>query len=135
MISSNLFKIFEYAFLPYLKRFNSISFPQFGYREHTFKLLATALFKETVFKYINLNSTVFSCFLDLSKAFERVDHALLLEKLISNGTPTIFIEILRSMFLNTKVCVSYNDSFSYNWKVVRGVRQGGIVSAFYLLCI
>ena len=130
MISSNVFKLFEYSLLPYLKRYNPISRSQFGYREHTSTTIVTALFKETVFKYINLGSEVYSCFLDLSKAFERVDHNLLLEKLNYNGTPLILINVLKSLFLNTSVSVCFNQCFSQSWKVRKGVRQGGVLSAF-----
>ena len=60
MISSNIFKLFEYSLLPSLKYFTSLSSLQFGYRPNT--------------------SSVYYCFLDLSKAFERVSHARLLKK-------------------------------------------------------
>ena len=37
------------------------------------------------------------------------------------------------MIINTKVCVSFNNYLSDSWILKRGVRQGGILSAF-LFC-
>jgi len=39
-------------------------------------------FKEIVSKYRSLNSTIFVCFLDASKAFDRVNHLKLFYKLL-----------------------------------------------------
>ena len=31
---------------------------------------------------------------------------------------------------NTRICVDFNGFFSPEWNIVRGVRQGGVTSAF-----
>ena len=43
--------------------------------------------KMVVSRYINNSSKVFGCFLDVSKAFDRVDHDLLFQKLEKRGQP------------------------------------------------
>ena len=134
MRSSNIFKVFEYTVLPILLRYNPLSQYQFGYRANTSTTLATALLKETIGEYINSGSLVYACFLDLSKAFEHVEHDLLLRKLCDNGTPSFIVNILRAVFINTTVSVSYNNHFSEPWFITRGLRQGGVLSA-YLFCI
>ena len=77
MISSNIFKLFEYSLLPSLKYFTSLSSLQFGYRPNTSTMLATAVVKEILTKFTSDGSSVYCCFLDLCKAFERVSHARL----------------------------------------------------------
>ena len=53
MISNNLFKVLEYALLPLLSRCVNLSPFQFAYSNSTSTIMATALFKETVAKYIS----------------------------------------------------------------------------------
>ena len=73
---------------------------------------------------------MYSCFLDMSKAFERVNHDLLLSKLANKELPTHFVRILKSVYAQTTVKVRVNESFSDSWRICRGVRQGGVTSAF-----
>ena len=87
MISNNLFKLFEYALLPKLKRRIDLSPYQFGYRHATSTVMAVGLLKETINKYISEGSPLHACFLDLSKAFERLTHDKLLDKLKEKSVP------------------------------------------------
>ena len=87
MISNNLFKLFEYAVLPMLKRRIDLSPYQFGYRHVTSTVMAVGLLKETINKYIPEGSPVYASFLDLSKAFERLTHDKLLDKLKAKSVP------------------------------------------------
>ena len=94
--------------------------------------MAVALFKETISKYISEGSTVYTSFLDLRKAFERVNHRKLLKFKNLNVLPYI-LKILQVLFRNSQVSVKYGEIFSDKWNLERGVRQGGILSAF-LFC-
>ena len=129
MISSNMFKLLELCLLPIIKRHTRLSNFQFGYRSNTSTTMATALLKETVGRFINEGSVVYSGFLDLSKAFERVRHSLLFRKLVDANVPAFVINILNSMFVYSSVCVDYNGKTSFEWPTLRGLRQGGILSA------
>ena len=133
MISNNIFKVFEYALLPLLKRRVILSSHQFAYRNSTLTIMAVDLLKETVGRYITEGSAVYACFLDMSKAFERVDHERLLKKLESRNVPSYLLDLLRVMFINSYVSVKYNDAMSRKWNLKRSVRQGEILSAF-LFC-
>ena len=73
---------------------------------------------------------IYSCFLDLSKAFERVRHSFLLRKLLDAKVPFFVVNLLRSMFLKSKITVNFNGKSSFEWLALRGLRQGGILSAF-----
>ena len=126
MISSNFFKLFNIL----STSFYPICSAQFGYRSGASTVLATALLKETIGGSIAGGSSVYSCFLDMSKAFERVNHDLLLSKLANKGLPTHFVRIFKSVYAQTTVKVRVNESFSDSWRICRGVRQGDITSAF-----
>ena len=60
---------------------------QFGFKAKHSTDMCIYAFKEAVLKYRGLNSNVYSCFLDASKAFDRVNHYVLFEKLIKRGIP------------------------------------------------
>ena len=49
MISSNFFKLIEYILLPVLKKYASLSPYQFGYRQNSSTIAATALLKKTTY--------------------------------------------------------------------------------------
>ena len=59
-----------------------LSVNQFAYRKNTSTLLAISYLKETIKSNIKHQDAVYACFLDMSKAFERVIHSLLLDRLI-----------------------------------------------------
>ena len=129
MISSNFFKVFEYILLPFIKQLPLSSY-QFGYRSGSSTILATTLLKEAIDDYISDGGKVYTCFLDMSKAFEYVDHELLQNKLVCRGMPSYVVNMLRTIYSRTSVSVHVHGIFSNSWKICQGVRQGGVTSAF-----
>ena len=73
---------------------------------------------------------MYACFLDLSKAFDRINHSILIRKLLRDKVPSYIVNILSSIFMKSKVCVHFNGSFSNSWQIKQGVRQGRILSAY-----
>ena len=129
MISSHFFKVFEYCLLPSIKSL-PLCPSQFGYRSGSSTVLANAILKETIERYFCAGSPVYSCFLDLSKAFERVNHEFFLQKLERKGCPSHTVNILRTIYRHTRVRVHVGGTFSDEWSTGRGVRQGGVTSAY-----
>ena len=136
MNSSMFLKILEYCLLPILSKNLQISNWQFGFRQNTGCLPAIALVKETIFRYNDENTNVHCVMIDLSKAFDRINHAILFQKLMATGLDPRVIEILRGMYDNTYVSTSFNMVKSQSWRVNNGARQGGVLSplifAFYI---
>ena len=134
MISSVMLKLLEYCMLPVIKENINPSTSQFGYREQTSTILAVTLSKETIRSYIEDSSSVYACFLDMSKAFERVNPEILLAKMQSKGLPHFVIDIFKCTFGTREICVNYKGSFLVHWTATKGVRQGCVTSV-YLFCL
>ena len=57
-----IFKLIKYILLPVLNNYASLSPYQFGYRQNSSTIVATALLKETINKYVSGGSSVHTCF-------------------------------------------------------------------------
>jgi hypothetical protein len=88
-------------------------------------------------KYTQNNPKVlFSCFIDLRKAFDKVRHDGLLYKLRKNEISDLFYNSIKNMYQKTELCVKTNksnvtDSFSSN----TGVCQGDNLTPTCLNCL
>ena len=84
--------------------------------------------KEILDLYNGHNTTIFTCFIDLSKAFDRVNHEKLFQKLQNRGVPTFLIRILVFWYAKQTMCVRWGNCVSAHFTVNNGVRQGSILS-------
>jgi hypothetical protein len=77
-----------------------------------------------------MNSTVLLCFLDASKAFDRVNHFTLFNKLRDRGVPGYIVRIIAFWYSHQQMCVRWSSVTSNLFSVSNGVRQGGILSPY-----
>ena len=68
--------------------------------------------------------------LDASKAFDRISHAKLFNKLVARNAPCCLIDFLIDWYSKLYSCVRWNSTLSKYFVVKLGVRQGGILSPF-----
>ena len=66
-------------------------------------------------------------YLDYAKAFDKVDHGVLLHKLSGLGIGGNLLEWIRSFLMNREIKVLVNDAFSNLSPVVSGVPQGSVL--------
>ena len=76
---------------------------------------------------------VMGIFLDLSKAFDTVDHEILFDKLYFYGIRGIALDWVKSYFHNRKPFVQFNKSCSAPQTLVCGVPQGSILGPLFFL--
>ena len=77
---------------------------QFGFKPGLSTELCTGLIKNVTARYCFNDSSVFGCFLDASKAFDRVDHHLF-DKLLQHNLPPVVVRALLAWYLQQKVSV------------------------------
>src|SRR5208283_3328010 len=83
---------------------------------------------------IDGDSRVYVASLDLSKAFDRVNHYGLLHSLMKRGVPLCLINILLSWFSKLSGMVKWNNQFSKMFNIQSGVPQGSINGPKFFNC-
>ena len=78
----------------------------------------------------NRESTAVLGALDISKAFDKINHYCLFNKLLDRDTPRVLSDILVSWMSKCLVNVRWGDYLSAPFLVTAGVRQGGVLSPF-----
>ena len=127
-LASTLSKVLERILLSRLQEYVTTTENQFGFKsEHGTDLCVYAL-KEVVSKYKRHNTTVFMCFLDATKAFDRINHGKLFTVLQERGVPPYLIRILYYWYTKQTMKVRWGKAVSPSFPVTNGVRQGGILS-------
>lgn len=132
-------KIMYSRFISFLEKHDILSNAQNGFRKG--KSTIHAIYQTLVHILDSLNEekeTVAVC-LDLSKAFDSVDHAVLCEKLQFYGFRGVALKLIRSYLTNRKQCITENDTKGNQIKsetlvTRKGVPQGSILGPlFYIL--
>ena len=139
MQSSCLLKIMEMHILSVLEEKVFINFRQFGFRKGCSTADACYVLKETVHRYIQGKGKAFVAFVDLSEAFDKVDHFILGQQLLDRKLPPDIVLLLMFYLRNQTARVCWNNFKGRIRRVESGVRQGGILSPFlfklYIDCI
>ena len=136
-VLSILSKIFEKAaysqLYNYLELNTFLNNNQFGFR--TKKSTTHAIINYLQYLYTNLdnNKLIFSIFLDFRKAFDSVNHNILLSKLRTYGIRGQAADWFRSYLDNRKQYVYVNGSKSHLKTIKYGVPQGSILGPLLFL--
>ena len=128
MQSSCILKLFELHILEILSDKLHFSSRQFGFKSQTSTTDACLILKETVNRYMNKGGKAYSLFVDLSKAFDNVDHFILGEILLQRNIPPDIVLLIMYYLRNQEARIIWNNAKGEYFNIDRGVRQGGILS-------
>ena len=100
---------------------------QYGFRKYHSTELAVLELVYRIHKEIDENKIQFSVFLDLSKAFNTLDHDILLHELQYYGITGTALDLFRSYLTERYQYVDYNGASSSMTLLTTGVPQGSIL--------
>ena len=100
-------KLFELVLLSIMEDFLVTSDNQFGFkRGHATDMCIYAM-KSVIEYYKHYNSPVYTCFLDASKAFDKVCHWRLFKKLLERQVPLLIVRLLMYWYQHQTACVKW----------------------------
>ena len=106
---------------------------QYGFREKHSTELAAMELTDKIFNHLDNKKTPLAIFIDLSKAFDTIDHAILLEKLKYYGIQGTALKWFTSYLSHRTQFVQYKDQTSSKSEITTGVPQGSILGPWYLV--
>ena len=100
---------------------------QYGFRSNHSTYMAVHDFVNNISDAIDKDKHTIGIFMDLSKAFDTIDHNILLNKLYHYGLRGISYDWFKNYLSNRKQFVTYNSCKSPKESVSCGVPQGSIL--------
>ena len=133
VISKIYEKIVHSQLYAFTEEFNVLSSSQFGFRKH--KSTSHAIMKNLQYVYNNLDSgnIVISFFLDFQKAFDCVNHEILLRKLYLCGVRGVALRWFRGYLGGREQYIALDDTVSEVQPIECGIPQGSILGPLLFL--
>ena len=126
-------KIVNIRMLNFIDKYNIFSNTQFGFRKKLSTESALLSFTDYVHEGLTLKHNVGTLYMDLSKAFDVMDHDILETKLEHYGFRGNFLRFLMSFVRNRKYFVHINELNSKTNIVNIGVPQGSTLGPLLFL--
>lgn len=129
-LSATCIKTLERMVLHRIKSHLESTLPdwQFGFRESCGAADQLLRFTTYLKSQRKIKKSTVVLYLDIKKAFDRVDYALLLKKLHSVGLDAFTLRFIYSLLTQRRIFVTHKNAVSDTYTPTSGVPQGGILS-------
>ena len=128
---STMSKVFEKVFFhqvyDYFSSNNLFYENQYGFRKKHSTELAAIELVDRILGHLDQGNIPISVFLDLSKAFDTINHAILIQKLSFYGLRAIPLKWFQSYLENRHQYTDFCGAKSPQTKIMTGVPQGSIL--------
>ena len=129
-IASVLSKVLEMIILERIELFVYTHENQFVLQKQHGTDTCIYVMKEIINRYQRFGSSVYLCFLDASKAFDRIHHDTLFKKLVNRNVPAYIVRLLVFWYSHQQMFVKWGNVTSSVFTVSNGVRQGRVLSPY-----
>lgn len=133
VFSKILEKLMKARLVRYLDNLNFLNKNQFGFRKGKSTEDALLMVTEIIYRGLNCGKKTTGLFIDFQKAFDLVDHSILLYKLESIGVRGVAFNWFKTFLMERQQKVKIKNFVSAPLVVKAGVPQGSVLSATLFL--
>ena len=133
VFSKILEKIFYTRLIKHLNSYKILNESQYGFRQNRSTAMALIDLVDHITSALDENKYTLGVFIDLKKAFDTVDHNILLSKLNCYGIRGLPYQWVKSYLSKRQQFVSYESFHSSKLQVKCGVPQGSILGPLLFL--
>ena len=130
-LTSHLIKIFERvlrrALVSYIEKNNLLSANQHGFRRTKSCVTQLLVHIDSILEMLSKGENADVIYLDFAKAFDKVSHKILLQKLVNIGIKGKVLSWLKCFLSNRLQSVSVEGMLSFIHLVLSGVPQGTVL--------
>ena len=119
--------------ISFIDEFDILSDKQFGFRKRHSTEHAIINLKEYILQNLEKGESTAILFLDLQKAFDTVDHSILLSKLEHYGIRGRALNLIKAYLSNRVQCTVLDNELSDMEHVLFGVPQGSVLGPLLFL--
>jgi hypothetical protein len=126
-VSTAISKLFEFVLAKFVESADAVDAYQYGFTAGHSTSLCTYVLKHIVDYYTDRGSHVFTCFLDFSKAFDKVNYWKLFHQLLHDKCDSRIVKLLAYWYSHQEACVRWHNRMSQFFTTGNGIRQGTVL--------
>ena len=131
IFSKVLERLMHSRLMNFLTNNKSLFEHQFGFQQNKTTNMAILDIYSNIVEAIENNETPCCIFLDFAKAFDTVNHKILLQKLMNYGIRGLPLKWFESYFQKRQQTVKINNIYSDVLEIKCGVPQGSVLGPYY----